>query len=252
MLKRTLILTSPHLHGPDVRDCQYLLAHNKFADFKPGKPDGDYGENTAHAAKRAKYQLGYPQAKVNNTFGPKLYGFLHGDTPLTQSMRLRRKTRLKQLAKVNTVKAKALQIALGEAKKGVTEYPAGSNLNPYGRWYGFNGVPWCAMFVSYCLAHAGDRHGVKTALAFQFEYWGRAHQHGLSITTDPEPGDIVVYHHNQGHVGIFKKWTSRRSGSFSAVEGNTSSGGSQDNGGAVLIQQRSTHWVPTVFVRVGA
>lgn len=247
---KTYTLTSPHMHGGDVKDIQYLLQHNKFGDFKPGAHDGEYGEQTALAARHAKWQLGYPKRKLNGTFGNTLYSYLHGDKKLTPAMRARRKLRLKTIAKANTVKERALVIALGEAKKGVTESPAGSNSNPYGRWYGFNRVPWCAIFVTYCFDHAGDKRIPRTALAYQFEYWARAHQHGLSVTHDPQPGDIVVYHHGQGHTGIFKEWTAKRAGRFRAVEGNTSSGGSQDNGGAVLVQDRHTGWVPTVFVRV--
>jgi CHAP domain len=251
MLNRTLVLTSPHMHGPNVRDVQYLLAHNKFGNFRPGSLDGQYGPETAQAAKRAKWLLGYRKSEVNGTFGNRLLGYLEGKKGLTLAMRLRRKLRLKALQKRSSVKARALQIAEGEANKRVTEYPPGTNRNPYGRWYGFDGVPWCAEFVSYCFGHAGDKKGLKTALAFQWEYWGRAHARGLSITSSPQPGDIVVYHWGQGHTGIFKCWENQRLGTFWAVEGNTSSAGSQDNGGAVLVQPRNLHWAPTVFVRVG-
>ena len=30
-----------------------------------------------------------------------------------------------------------------------------NNITPYGQWYGMNGQPWCAMFVSWCAYHAG-------------------------------------------------------------------------------------------------
>lgn len=246
-MKTTLRLVSPHMHGPIVKDCQYLLAHNRFGDFKPGKPDGDYGEATAASTRRAKYALGY--AQPDRKFGPKLYAYLHGEAKLSSLMRARRKRRLAALAKVDTVKDRALKVALGEAAKRITESPAGSNNSPYGRWYGANYLPWCAMFVSYCFSKAGDRKGRRSALAYWFEYEARVHAHGLSITTSPEPGDIVVYHHRQGHVGIFRRWISP--GHFETVEGNTSAGASQDNGGAVLIRQRYTSWAPTVFVRVG-
>jgi len=41
--------------------------------------------------------------------------------------------------------------ALAEALRyiGAKEYPAGSNKTVFGQWYGVNGVPWCAIFVSY-------------------------------------------------------------------------------------------------------
>ncbi len=253
MLKRTLIETSPHMHGQDVKDCQYLLEHNKFGNFHPGAVDGDYGASSAAATHRAKWAIGYEARNVNSEFGPKLYNFLTGKTPLSLLMRARRKRRLAQQATTASVKARALKVALAEAAAHVTESPPGSNRQKYGVWYGFNGVPWCAIFVSYCFGHAGDKYGRKTALAYQFETWARNHQHRLSITSSPVPGDIVVYHHGQGHTGIFMEWTSKSQGRFKAVEGNTSEwGGSQDNGGAVLVQQRDTGWTRTVFVHVGA
>jgi hypothetical protein len=46
-------------------------------------------------------------------------------------------------------------LALASHFVGVKEYPAGSNLTVFGRWYGENGVPWCAIFVSYILSHVG-------------------------------------------------------------------------------------------------
>lgn len=247
-MRRTLVLTSPHMHGLDVRFAQNLLATNRFRNFHPGKPDGDYGETTAAAARRAKWELGYEKRNVNGSFGTKLERFLTGKTKLSPLMRIRRKRRLAAAAKTNNLKVRALNIALAEASKHVVERPV--NHTPYGRWYGFDGVPWCAIFVSYCFAHAGDRHGLRTALAYQWEYWARSHAHGLSITSNPSPGDIVVYHHGEGHTGIFRRWTNRAAGQFEAVEGNTSKSGSQDNGGAVEIQQRDTGWVHTVFVHV--
>lgn len=31
----------------------------------------------------------------------------------------------------------------------------GDNITPYGIWYGDNGIPWCAIFVSWCANQAG-------------------------------------------------------------------------------------------------
>ena len=130
-----------------------------------------------------------------------------------------------------------------------------SNHVKYGEWYGLDHEPWCAMFVTWCFVMAGDKkvfsRGSRTAYAYWTEYVARSGHPLLHITSSPEPGDIVVYHHRQGHTGIFRRWTNRSAGEFEAVEGNTSNGGSQDNGGAVLVQRRITSWVPTVFVKVG-
>ncbi len=41
------------------------------------------------------------------------------------------------------------------SKLGVVESPPNSNNQMFGIWYGFNRVPWCAIFVSWCMAHSG-------------------------------------------------------------------------------------------------
>jgi CHAP domain len=267
MAFRTLHLTSPQMHGQDVKDAQYLLAgNNRFKqNYHPGPRDGSYGEDTAAATKRAKYWLGYPNPQSDHdrwwsrVFGPKLYSYLlpkdhKGWKSLPLAYQVRRAARLKAATTSSSVKAKALRVALHEANLHVHEYPWGSNNVKYGIYYGLNHEPWCAMFVTYCFVSAGDKkifsRGRYTAYAYAPEYSARAGHPYLSITSDPEPGDIVVYHHGQGHIGIFYRWTNRAKGEFQAVEGNTSNGGSQDNGGAVLIQNRDTGWVHTVFVKV--
>lgn len=249
------------MHGQDVKDVQYLLAgHNRFKqNFHPGPVDGDLGEDTAAATTRAKDALGFPTPRTSkaryeqHVFGHKLYSYLlprghAGWKRLPATYQVRRAARLKARLKSNTPKARALQIALHEAALHTHESPWGSNIQKFGAWYGLNREPWCAIFVSYCLSHAGK--AIRTAYAYQWEYWGRAHEHGLSITHDPEAGDIVVYHHGQGHTGFFLHWVDRAAGHFQAVEGNTSEGGSQDNGGAVLVRDRWTNWAPTVFVHI--
>jgi len=40
-----------------------------------------------------------------------------------------------------------LQVAMRQ--QGQKETPPGSNKSKYGNWYGMDGQPWCAMFVSY-------------------------------------------------------------------------------------------------------
>ena len=235
------------MRGSDVKLAQSRLTHNRFGNFGPGKIDGEYGATTAAATRRAKNSLGYSRGNVNGAYGPVLHNYLSG-TKLPRRMRLRRQARKLWAKRHSGRKDKALSWALSQANQHVTERPYGSNLTPYGREYGFNGVPWCAIFVSIGLKRAGKN--LRTALAYQWEWWGRARSYGLSITGDPEPGDIVVYHHGQGHTGFFYKWVNRSQGIFLAVEGNTAAwGGSQDNGGAVLVQKRDTGWAPCVFVR---
>lgn len=241
-----------------AKDAQWLLSGRNRHQQRTygGNIDGLYGVSTGHAADRMRYWLGYAKPNQDGAFGPLLYSYLVANNnpaykKLPLANRLRRKQRLAAEAKrkaaekalLESPKRKALAQAL--TKVGVHEI-GHTNWNEFGKWYGFNGVAWCAEFVSWAFR---DFKGgaMKTALARQFMYWAREGRFGLRITYHPEPGDIVVYDHGQGHVGIFVDGDARH---FRAVEGNTScSGGSWDNGGEVCVQNRDRSRNP-VFVRV--
>ena len=47
-MRRTLVLTSPHMTGDDVKYAQRVL--EKHGGYYQGKPDGEYGPITAQAA----------------------------------------------------------------------------------------------------------------------------------------------------------------------------------------------------------
>lgn len=126
-----------------------------------------------------------------------------------------------------------LEIARGEL--GRTESPAGSNRTKYGAWYGWNGQPWCMMFVQWCFAQAGRPLPHKTASCNDLLSWYRKYQ-PERIVSAPKPRDIVIY--TFGHTGILE---SAAASSVTVMEGNTSPGeaGSQDNGGGVYRRKRS-------------
>lgn len=121
----------------------------------------------------------------------------------------------------------------------------------YGRWYAEkygpawlagNGVPYCAMFVSWVF----DRAGVSCA-GLPGAYCPTMLQAGIDADDDysafnAEPGDIVYFDWQSDgvsdHVGIVEENT----GSYLVtIEGNTSKGssGSQSNGGVVARRTRS-------------
>ena len=126
-----------------------------------------------------------------------------------------------------------LEIARGEL--GNTENPAGSNRTKYGAWYGWNGQPWCMMFVQWCFAQAGRPLPHRTASCGDLLSWYRKYQPEC-IVTAPRPRDIVIY--TFWHTGILE---SAAASAVTAIEGNTSPGeaGSQDNGGGVYRRTRS-------------
>ncbi len=251
-MSRTLHLTSPLMHGPDVIALQTMLrAHGWFT----GQIDGDYGPLTAQAVHRAKYWLGYPAEKVDQNAGGFLVGFLSGK-PTSRDMAARMKERMAAKPKVPK-RVQALHLLSG--KLGVKEAPAGSNRCWATQWYGIVG-PWCAMSVSWAYAmagstafHAGSRYAFVPFI-LNDAHAGTNH---LTLTNDPEEGDLVIYDWQHDgvadHVGLFQDWAPGGRRELVAVEGNTSSdaAGDQSNGGEVCRKHRDRSLVKA-FVRVGA
>jgi hypothetical protein len=132
-------------------------------------------------------------------------------------------------------------VEIAEKEIGQTEFPANSNRTKYGKWFGYDGVAWCAMFVSWCYHHAGFPLG-KIGFTKGFAGCQTAFSHFTKmneITNHPEPGDIVLFDWNQDgrfdHTGIFVKKIDDKS--FETIEGNTSLK-NQSNGGNVMRRTR--------------
>ena len=125
--------------------------------------------------------------------------------------------------------------ALAEARRclGVAEDPPGSNRTPFGRWFGADGEPWCAIFLSYCfrlgagvvLCGGVDGPGVNDrgcAYVPTLEHWLRDTGQWLAIGAAPRPGDVVVFDWDGGapdHAGIVER--ALGGGRFVSIEGNT-------------------------------
>lgn len=132
-------------------------------------------------------------------------------------------------------------IRIAEKELGQTEKPVNSNKTKYGKWFGFDGVAWCGIFVSWCYAQAGfplpkigfskGFAGCQTAVA----YFKKMNQ----ITKTPVEGDIVFFDWNADgrydHTGIFVKWINDKE--FHTIEGNTAVG-NDSNGGTVMKRVR--------------
>lgn len=126
----------------------------------------------------------------------------------------------------------------------------------YGRWYSQvmgasyfanSGVPYCDMFVSWCLEQCG--------LQFRSAYVpGRINyarqKSWLVKREDALPGDLVCFDWDgdgtADHIGFVEI---RYSWSYQTIEGNTSTGsyGSQSNGGVVARRVRSFDTVCAVI-----
>lgn len=254
----TLTLVTPHKRGKLVEEAQYLLNNNRWkGHFYGGKMDGEYGPLAAAAAHKAKYWLGYPAKKIDTAFGPKLRSYLlpmnhHDAKALPASYKLRRKARI-LIQKRKQKKLTPGQKALAEAKKwlGYREVP--ENLTVFGKWFGADGEPWCAYFVSYCLSKTG--HPFHEGYVPTIVSWARTSSNGVYVTHDPKPGDLCCFDWDKNglfdHIGFFDKWDNLEE--FQTVEGNTlppGGSGDQSNGGGVYARTRDTKSANVVFVRV--
>lgn len=130
-------------------------------------------------------------------------------------------------------------LAKGWSQLGTSESPKFSNIQPYGAWYGMNGVAWCAMFVSWCFWHGGSPlPPIRTSKGFAYcpdvEGWARAN--GRWKETG-ERGDIIVFKFGfrADHVGIVLGRLS--DGRYHTLEGNTDESGSR-TGGKVMEKYR--------------
>lgn len=253
-MKTTLILTSPTVKGPLVTLTQQLLVN---AGYSPGVVDGEYGPATAAAVRRAKFALGYPDKDINDMAGDALRSYLKGK-PLPILYAQRAKSRGAQTTGLGN---RALTIAKGYL--GYTEAPPGSNRNQFGKWYGADGWPWCAEFVTYCLSKAGFKqvspHDARWAYCPYVVRDARAGHFGLSVlpwakvSSALDIGQCVLALYDwdddgvADHIGFVEDV--RTVSTFDAIEGNTSVG-NNSNGGQVMRRARSISDVQ-VFVKVG-
>lgn len=132
-------------------------------------------------------------------------------------------------------------VEVAELEIGQKESPRNSNKTKYGKWFGFDGVAWCAIFVSWVYDNAGFSLG---NIGFSKGYAGCmiAVEHfnkTKEITNTPIPGDIVFFDWNldkrYDHTGIFVKSIDKNY--FETIEGNTSLT-NQSNGGQVMRRRR--------------
>lgn len=135
-------------------------------------------------------------------------------------------------------------IKYAKSQIGTKEKPAGSNKTKYGRAYGLNGQPWCAIFVWYCfymcksteLFYGGKKTAYVPALA---DYYINHKQ--MVKKTKGKAGDIVFFdfdrNGNSDHVGLIYK--NLGAGWYITIEGNTGIG-NNTNGGMVMYRKRHT------------
>ena len=137
-------------------------------------------------------------------------------------------------------------IKTAQAEVGVTEYPPNSNnvkynTEYYGKPVSGSNYPWCCVFVWWVFKHQSKFILKKTARCTTLGEWFKDNDRWY---TTPQVGDVVFFKfptNNRwtNHVGIVK---SIKGNTIETIEGNTSVN-SDDNGGAVMIRQRTSNIV---------
>ena len=137
-------------------------------------------------------------------------------------------------------------VEIAKAEIGTRE--TGNNDNKYGKWYGANNQPWCAMFVSWVFnkANLGKKitaQGEKGFASCDAGLKWFINKNKMIPIGQAQAGDIVFFQFDKDaepdHVGIVK-WNNTRLKYLQVIEGNTSSGskGSQSNGDGVYLRKR--------------
>jgi cell wall-associated NlpC family hydrolase len=191
---RTLHLTNPLMTGPDVEHLQQLLKA-----YHPGVLDGEYGPATAAAVKQAKWVLGYPDAKCDQSAGPQLVAYLEGaDTPA--DFQARRAARRHDQAKALTLREQIVAVARwGIQHETQVHY---QQSRPIDGLHEARKLPLhtdCSGFSTLCYAWSGapDPNGLDYSGQ---GYTGTLLQHMRKIPKSAvQPGDLVVWGPAPGH-----------------------------------------------------
>jgi hypothetical protein len=144
-------------------------------------------------------------------------------------------------------------IEVAKKELGTKEVP--TNKTKYGKWYGLDGQPWCAMFVSWCFYKVAATDLIAQspkgyAGCQSFEAW--AQKHKLTVPVDKvQAGDILLFDFNKEkksvHTGIALGYNPHTH-LIDTIEGNTAGDnkGSQANGDGVYLKHRAPSTVRCV------
>jgi hypothetical protein len=262
---RTLRLTTPHMHGPDVKALQHAAnrlqdQYEHLLDYQV-KEDGSCGEHTFGVSWHAAHILGLPDSALReiralDKLDERSQALIRRPQDRTDEQRDRAQRRrakmLDRLRKAGDGLEKAVDWA--ESREGVGEIPNGSNWgHPVQDWILYTGysspVFWCGCFVCYAVCSIG---GAKIPSRIRLGYDGhintdaRARVNGLEAVPIDQArrGDIVTFDFN--HIALARGAPS--GGYISTIDGNTSPPDAADtnNGGGVYPKRRPLSQVTTV------
>jgi len=138
-------------------------------------------------------------------------------------------------------------VAIAKAEVDAKYKEGVNNDTKYGKWYGLNNQPWCAMYVSWCFKEAGLSKLVAASSAKGFASCDAGlkwfAKKGQTVPVGKaQAGDIVFFQFDDDaqadHVGIVAKNDGK--GTLVCYEGNTAKdgSGSQSNGDGAYLKKR--------------
>lgn len=193
---------------------------------------------TVSAAETAHYKAATGKVQVKLYVRPRVLSY----SSAYRSSRYYRA--LKKLQLTGSTGANAADIALsqlgyreGRSSSQLNGYGNGwnmSNWTEYGRHYGLNHEPWCAIFVNWCAREAGASYRSVPkycAVRYYHSYFrrqGRFHSWSSirSGSYRPKKGDIIIYAYSRGgvahHIGyVLSSSAAKGRVKLTTVEGNT-------------------------------
>jgi lysozyme family protein len=196
---RVLQLANPNVKGRDVLEAQRLLLKNPYGSFNPGKLDGEYGELTAGAVMRAKWELGFPTTARSSTFGPNLKAYLSGKKPLPAACKARRAKRRKEATSQQAIRKRIVNWALWGCKNTAQiGYSQNGNVRlvALGKTGTLPLATDCSAFATLCYSWAGapNPNAAGAYDARKSAFTGSMLGHCRRIPRSAvQPGDLVVW-----------------------------------------------------------
>lgn len=137
------------------------------------------------------------------------------------------------------LKTAAAMIKVARSQVGYRE--GSNNNNAYGRWYGMNHQPYCAIGISWCAAKSGcskiiPKHAYTPSGAQWFKDRGQTVAHNKI-----KAGDIhYVYHSSMGRIAHVElvTYVNKTKGVYEVVGWNTSNGSSRNGDGVYKLVKR--------------
>lgn len=137
----------------------------------------------------------------------------------------------------------------------VASVPRGSHHNQFTQWYHKGDIAWCAIYVSWVLAHAGfsaddgitlSVPGVEQTTPKGWSYVPyllNMFRDAGRVTSTPEPGDVIAFfwydNHEPDHTGFVE--SVNPDGSYYSIEGNHNDAVNR------VLRQR---WITAQFCKV--